>query len=119
MSPEPALSPRQTFFIVAHHLTAPPSPLTASSLLLFLLLAELVQWQVGHVEAVNRARQHSREGVHDAGPLRHQLLPAGERGQHCQQVVPQLPGDVYAEVGSNPRHNDGLSERWVGGGGAS
>lgn len=86
----------------------PSSLLTSSPLLHLLLLAEFVQRQVGHVQAVDRARQHGRERVHDGGPLRHQLLPAGQGGQHRQQLVPQVPGDVDVQVGSDPGDDDGL-----------
>ena len=86
----------------------PFPPLTSPSLPLLLLLAQLVQRQVGHVQAVDGPRQHGRQGVHDARPLGHQLVPGREGGQHGQQLVPQLPRDEHAQVGSHPRHDDGL-----------
>lgn len=60
------------------------------------------------VQAVDVTGQYGSERVHDAGPLEHQLLPVAERGQHSQQLVPQLTGDKYGQVGPHPRHKDRL-----------
>lgn len=81
---------------------------TSAPLFLFFLLRELVKWKVVEVQAIDATGQHNGQGVHDAGPLDHQLFPVAERGQHCQQVVPQLTRDENAEIGPHPCHNDGL-----------
>lgn len=83
---------------------------TSATLFFLLLFRELVKWKVVKVKAIDGTGQHDSQGVHDAGPLNHQLLPVTERGQHCQQVVPQLTRDENAEIGPHPRYNDGLNQ---------
>lgn len=82
--------------------------LTFALVLLLLLLAELVQGQLVEVQAVEVARQHLGERLHGEGPLGDQLLPAGERGEHGQQVVPQITRDVHVQVPFDPSHNQSL-----------
>lgn len=83
---------------------------TSAPLFLFFLLRELVKWKVVEVQAIDVTGQHDGQGVHDAGPLDHQLLPVAERGQHCQQVIPQFTRDEHTEIGPHPCHNDGLKQ---------
>lgn len=93
---------------IPHFPSCPGPSLTFALVLLLLLLAELVQGQLVEVQAVQVARQHLGERLHGEGPLGDQLLPAGERGEHGQQVVPQLPRDVHVQVSFDPRHNQSL-----------
>lgn len=83
---------------------------TFASLLFFLLLTELVQGQVCHLHTIHSPGQHCCQGVHDVGPLVDELLPVRQGGQDTEQLIPQLPGDVNAQVGSDPSHNEGLRE---------
>lgn len=48
------------------------------------------------------------ERLHGERPLGDQLVPAGERGQHREEVVPQVPADVDVEVALYPRHYQSL-----------
>lgn len=52
--------------------------------------------------------QHLGEGLHGEGPLGDQLLPAGQRGEDAEEVVPQLPADVNVKVPLDPGHDQRL-----------
>lgn len=52
--------------------------------------------------------QYLGERLHGERPLRHQLVPAGERRQDREEVVPQVPADVDVEVALYPRHYQSL-----------
>ena len=64
---------------------------------------------MSHSTGVGR-RRYLGEGFHGEGPLGDQLLPAGEGGEHREQVVPQVPADEDVEVPLDPGHDQGLME---------
>lgn len=85
--------------------------LTFAFVFLLLLLTEFVQGQLIQVQAVKVACQNLGKCLHGEGPLCDQLLPAGERGEYRQQVVPQLPRDVHVQIPFDPGHNQSLNRK--------
>lgn len=85
--------------------------ITFALVFLELLLAEFIEWQLVQVQAVQIPGQHLGEGLHGERPLSDELLPAGERGQHGEKLVPQVPRDKHIQVPFNPCHDESLNTR--------
>lgn len=56
-------------------------------------------------------RSYLGQCLHGQGPLCDQLLPAGERGEDGEEVVPQVPADVDVQVSLDPGHDQGLGQK--------
>lgn len=61
--------------------------------------------------ALGAVLRYLGECLHGERPLGDQLVPAGERRQDREEVVPQIPADVDVEVALNPRDYQSLYGR--------
>lgn len=58
----------------------------------------------------HHATRYLGECFHGERPLGDQLVPAGERRQDREEVVPQVPADVDIQVALDPRDDESLPE---------